>query len=58
MLFINTFLDMISDTRQNPINNEVKKIIMWQIENVLLAEHLKYGSKKKKKPKQILKIPQ
>lgn len=49
---------MISDTRQNPINNEVKKIIMWQIENVLLAEHLKYGSKKKKKPKQILKIPQ
>lgn len=58
MLFINTFLDMISDTRQNPINNEVKKIIMWQIENVLLAEHLKYGSKKKKNPKQILKIPQ
>lgn len=58
MLFINTFLDMISDTRQNPINNEVKKIIMWQIENGLLAEHLKYGSKKKKKPKQILKIPQ
>lgn len=49
---------MISDTRQNPINNEVKKIIMWQIENVLLAEHLKYGSKKKKKTKQILKIPQ
>lgn len=58
MLFINTILDMISDTRQNPINNEVKKIIMWQIENVLLAEHLKYGSEKKKKPKQILKIPQ
>lgn len=40
---------MISDTRQNPINNEVKKIIMWQIENVLLAEHLKYRSKKKEK---------